>query len=289
MTDISDFTEIMEIMADTDSADLADTEGKGNIHHAWGMPIATNNLSTYMNAKSDYRFLVVGDSISKGVVYNEDQGKYSILDSNYVAILQNSLKGIIFNAAKFGNTVKRGIERLNQDLSKAKPDIVLIEFGGNDCDFNWKQVASDPMAEHMPNTDFNVFAKTLRETIHALKNNNIVPVLMTLPPLDADRYFQWVSKNSTELGKNILTWLGSVNKIYWWQERYNSVIVSLAQETRTRWIDVRSAFLKTPDFTQLLCIDGIHPNEAGHKIIAQKVIDYLKRDYLFLLKDTTSG
>ncbi|MCM1565524.1 MAG: SGNH/GDSL hydrolase family protein [Dehalobacter sp. 4CP] len=238
--------------------------------------------------KENYTFLIVGDSISKGVIYNEDQGKYSLLDRNYVSLVQNSLKGMVYNAAKFGNTIKKGIERLNRDVSKTCPDIVLIEFGGNDCDFDWMQIANDPMAEHEPKTDFNVFGKMLTDTIISLKNNNIIPVLMTLPPLDADRYFKWISKNSNEIGKSILIWLGSVTKIYWWQERYNSMIVNIAEETRTRWIDVRGAFLKTPDFTQLLCIDGIHPNEDGHKVIAQKVTEYLRQNYNFLLKDSSA-
>jgi len=115
-----------------------------------------------------------------------------------------------------------------------------------------------------------------------------VPVLMTLPPLDADRYFKWVSKNSTPVGDKILTWLGSVCKIYWWQERYSSAITSIAQETGTHCIDVRSAFLKTPDFRQFLCIDGIHPNEQGHKIIAEKIIEYIGNGYNYLLKSDAS-
>ena len=32
-------------------------------------------------------------------------------------------------------------------------------------------------------------------------------------------------------------------------------------------IDIRSAFLAQPDFRSYLCADGIHPNEAGQKLI----------------------
>ncbi|WP_304440912.1 hypothetical protein [Thermoanaerobacter sp. YS13] len=34
----------------------------------------------------------------------------------------------------------------------------------------------------------------------------------------------------------------------------------------------------------LLCEDGIHPNEEGHKIMAHKIDEYLRKHYPFILK-----
>jgi lysophospholipase L1-like esterase len=87
------------------------------------------------------------------------------------------------------------------------------------------------------------------------------------------------------MGNNILKFLGSVNKIYWWQERYNSAVLSVAQETNTKWIDVRGAFLQTPDYTKLICKDGIHPNSDGHRIIADKILEFVQSNYRFLLRN----
>jgi len=235
--------------------------------------------------KDNYYFLVLGDSISRGIVYNEVRNKYVPLKENYVSLLQNQLKGMVNNLAKFGNTLIRGTERLQRELFKTKPDIVLLEFGGNDCDFNWPEVAKNPEADHKPNTDYEVFKDQLRNTIQSLKSINIIPVLMTLPPLDPDRYFKWISQNSEEIGRNILKWLGSVSKIYWWQEKYNAAILTIASQTGTNLIDVRSAFLDFPDFRELLCPDGIHPNEKGHQVIAQKIYNYVKENYPHLLRE----
>ncbi len=234
--------------------------------------------------KNEVKILVSGDSISKGVVYNEERGKYIIIEDSYVSIVQNRLKGIICNVAKFGNTIIRGVSRLQNDVSKNAPDIVIIEYGGNDCDFNWDEIADNPEAIHSPKTDFYVFKQLLTDTISSLKGRGIVPILFTLPPLDADRYFKWVSKNSAAAGHRIFSWLGSITKIYWWQERYNSAIVSIAEETKTRLIDIRSAFLHSPDFTKFICIDGIHPNREGHRLIAEKVVEYIRLNYSSLLK-----
>ncbi|MDP4094706.1 MAG: SGNH/GDSL hydrolase family protein [Bacillota bacterium] len=234
--------------------------------------------------KTDYRFLVSGDSISRGVVFDERKGKYSLLENSYVSLLQNALKGVVYNLSKFGNTVIKGLGKLQKDVQNSNPDIVLIEFGGNDCDFNWPEIAKDPAGIHEPHTEYNLFQKLLKDSINTLKHNKIIPVLLTMPPLDADRYFKWISQNSAETGKNILQWLGSITKIYWWQERYNSAILNIAEETETKWIDIRGAFLQYPDFPKLLCADGIHPNENGHKVIAQKILEYIKPYYSFLLK-----
>jgi acyl-CoA thioesterase-1 len=226
------------------------------------------------------KYLVSGDSISKGVIFDEVKNKYVVLADNYVALLQNRLKGTIYNTAKFGNTLIKGISKLKNDIVKNNPDIVLIEYGGNDCDYDWNEVADHPESIHEPKTDFNQFEKQLKETVQFLKAKQIIPILMTLPPLNADRYLKWVSKNNPLAEMNILKWLGSVTRIYWWQERYSSMIIKVAEETMTRWIDVRGAFLQYPDFNKFLCVDGIHPNQDGHKIIADKIIDFIASSYL---------
>ncbi|AOZ93728.1 SGNH/GDSL hydrolase family protein [Paenibacillus crassostreae] len=231
------------------------------------------------------KYMITGDSISKGVIYDESRSKYVLLEDNYVSLMQGKLKGVVRNTARFGNTLIKGLGNLTKDIQKDKPDFVLIEYGGNDCDFNWNEIAQNPDAEHSPKTDFNVFESMLRESIYYLKSQQITPILMNLPPLNADNYFKWVSQNNPVAASNILKWLGSVTKIYWWQERYNSTIVKVAESTKTRIIDVRGAFLEYPDFTKFICIDGIHPNKEGHRIISDKVLEFIRNNDFHLLRD----
>jgi acyl-CoA thioesterase I len=236
-------------------------------------------------SKSIYKYLVSGDSISRGVIYDEVKQRYVVLADNYVSLLQKRLRGVVSNTAKFGNTLIKGIARLKNDIIHDKPDIVLIEYGGNDCDYDWDQIADFPEALHEPKTDFNQFEKELTATVEFLKTNKVIPILMTLPPLNADRYLKWVSKNNPLAETNILKWLGSVTRIYWWQERYSSTIIRVAEATKTRWIDIRGAFLQYPDFNKFLCIDGIHPNREGHRIMADKVLEFITLEYGYLLKE----
>jgi lysophospholipase L1-like esterase len=232
----------------------------------------------------NYNLVIYGDSISKGVVFDEDKERYVVLEKNFCNIIKEKFNGVLYNAAKFGSTITRGLKNLPLDIATKKPDIVVLEFGGNDCDFNWEEVGANPKGLHQPNTDLDTFKETLINTVNSLINKGINPVLMTLPPLDADRYFKWISKNCAEMEKNILQWLGSIQMIYTWQEKYSSAVQAAAKETKSRWIDIRSAFLKTKDYRQYLCKDGIHPNKQGHMLIADKILEYIKGDYTFLLK-----
>ncbi len=236
--------------------------------------------------KDKYTIVVYGDSISRGIIFDDIQRKHALLLENFPNIVREKIKAIIHNAAKFGSTLGEGLQRLQNDVLKRNPDIVLIEFGGNDCDFKWDQIAENPAGEFQPNTDCSLFSAMLKELVQKLSAMDIVPVLVTLPPLDPERYFNWISRNSDDAKQNILKWMGSVSKIYSWQERYNAAILRVAEQTKTRIIDIRSAFLESIDYTKYLCDDGIHPNKEGHRLIADKILEYIKLNYVPLLNTT---
>ena len=135
------------------------------------------------NNKQDIKIVVAGDSISKGVIYDEIKSKYTILEDNYVELVRDKLNGIIHNTSRFGSTIIKGIHKLKNNIFNEKPDIVLIEYGGNDCDFNWAEIAKHPEKNHQPRTDFETFESTLLETIDLVKKNKSTPILMNLPQI----------------------------------------------------------------------------------------------------------
>ena len=45
------------------------------------------------------------------------------------------------------------------------------------------------------------------------------------------------------------------------------MIRNVAREENVRLLDVRDAFLAQPRMTDMICIDGIHPNEKGHAML----------------------
>ena len=237
-----------------------------------------------MQIKDSYIFVAYGDSITKGIIYDDEKSKYATLKENFTSIIEDKLKGSVYNAGKFGNTIMRGARKMYNDVIKKSPDIVLIEFGGNDCDYKWDDIAKNPDMEYEPNTDIFTFHETLLTMIDTLKINHIFPVLMTLPPLDPLKYFKWITKEDSTSEQNILHWLGTKDTLFNWHNSYSKMITEVANETSTVLIDIRSEFLKYSNYSQFLCKDGIHPNIEGQSLIATVILKFIKENYNFLLE-----
>ena len=237
-----------------------------------------------MKIKDSYILIAFGDSITKGIIYDEEKSKYATLKENFTSIIGNKIKGQVYNAGKFGSTIMRGVSKMYNDVIKKSPDIVLIEFGGNDCDYNWEDIAKNPDDEYKPNTEISIYRETLLTMIDTLKNNHILPVLMTLPPLDPLKYFKWITKEDSFAEENILHWLGTKDALFNWHSSYNKIITEVANETSTVLIDVRTEFLKHSNYSEFLCKDGIHPNIDGQSLIATVILKFISENYNFLLQ-----
>lgn len=237
-----------------------------------------------MKIKDSYIFLAYGDSITKGIIYDNERSKYAILKESFTNIIENNMKGTVYNAGKFGNTILRGMSKMYNDVIKKSPDIVLLEFGGNDCDYKWDDIAKNSDIEYRPNTDISTFRETLLKMIDTLKDNHILPVLMTLPPLDPLKYFKWITKGDSFAERNILQWLGTKERLFTWHNSYSKMIGKVARETNTAIIDVRTEFLKYTDYSRFLCKDGIHPNVEGQSLIAKVILKYIKENYNYILQ-----
>ena len=101
--------------------------------------------------------------------------------------------------------------------------------------------------------------------VSRVRAGGMIPALVTPPPLVSQRYFDWVSRKLDRA--KILNYLGDVEHIYRWQERYALMIRRVAQRESAMLLDVRDLFLSQKHFTNLMCVDGIHPNEQGHELL----------------------
>ena len=222
------------------------------------------------------RIAALGDSITKGVVLNE-QYRYSAAEQSFLDILSSELDLRVDNYGKFGCTVSHGnsvIERHAADI--ADSDYTFIEYGGNDCDFDWIKIAQDPHGEHKARTPLEEFTEELSSLVAKIKDLGSIPVLITLPPILSDTYFSFLSRSmSDEQKNNIKEWLGGdVGIIARWHESYNRSLFQVANQTRTQIIDITTPFdTFRGDLTSLYCADGIHPNARGHKLIAHTIIN----------------
>ena len=216
---------------------------------------------------------IFGDSIIKGVVFDGIRGRYTFLKNSFANIFGMSTGIRVDNYAKFGCTISAGkkiMEKHAAELSEYK--YTALEFGGNVCDFDWAAISEHPNDIHMAKTPIDDFEILYSDIIDSVVESGSQPVLFSLPPLNASRYFSWVSKGLN--AENILNWLGDVEHIYRWHEMYNLVVVKLAAIKQIPLIDIRRAFLETRNYLSLYCEDGIHPNEAGHALISDVIKRY---------------
>ncbi|MCL2344122.1 MAG: GDSL-type esterase/lipase family protein [Firmicutes bacterium] len=218
---------------------------------------------------------VFGDSIGKGIVQDADSERYQTLKLDAMEPLAQYKNSVsLKNYSMFGCTVTKGlslIERHEGELSGC--DCVILEFGGNDCNFPWKEVAVAPEEEHHPKNPLENFMRLYRAAIEKVQKAGAKPILLTLPPLQAKRFFGWISKGLN--AQSILKWLGGVDMIYRWQEMYSLAVSKLGEMLSVPVIDIRSAFLYRQDLPELIGADGMHPTSKGYELIVKTVCEEL--------------
>ncbi len=219
------------------------------------------------------RIEVFGDSILKGIQINPSNARYRVDNHIDIETISSKHELVINNHSSFGCTITKGYEQLRKFLSKdPKCDAILMDYGGNDCDFDWKAVSEHPEEEHQPHTPMQRFVETYREIIHFLKGKGIRPVLTNLPPLSPERFFHWFCQGLNKA--NVLKWLGSVNTIYRFQENYSRTVEKIARESEVQVVDLRGAFLQHRRIDHLLCEDGTHPNTEGQNVITKAFLEF---------------
>ena len=220
---------------------------------------------------------VWGDSVLKGVVYDPVRNRYTLLKDSAITMLSNTFRVPFENLSRMGRTAPEALEVMKTMEPEAFRDkLVVIEYGGNDCDFNWAAVSKEPDAPHAPHTPVEQFTNALKEMADHVRKMGGTPLLCTLPPLDPRRYLKWIVKDGLD-EKRIVSFLGVPERIYRWQEYYSSLVLKVASEVNCLWLPLREAFLSAVRAEDVLCMDGIHPNVQGHKLIYDTAVAFEKQ------------
>ena len=217
---------------------------------------------------------VWADSILKGVLYDEEEKRYRISKRNAIieSTKDNDIK--LENNCRFGLTTTKAIRLISSKINKEeKPNICLIELGGNDCDYKWSEVSENPNGNHLPNTTIEEYKKSIGQMVDTLRENDIKPVIVSLPPIDPERFVNWVSKGLNK--ETLMHFLGTKTRIYTHHEAYNLALLEVAKEKNTDLIDVRKSFLLDKNYNRFLCSDGIHLNDDGQVVMKSCFENYL--------------
>ncbi|HOW59310.1 MAG TPA: SGNH/GDSL hydrolase family protein [Candidatus Omnitrophota bacterium] len=194
-----------------------------------------------------------GDSILAGTGASfRDKGCAKLLKARLK--IPVSLKGIN------RNTSQDGLIRLQQDvLDQKNLSHVIILFGNNDCRFvdsNRFSVSQDH------------FIENLKEMAASIKRNHQIPMFCNLQPIDFPMLFQFMPEVQKIYSENKI----NPEEL---QGTYSDLIENFAKKSAEILIDIRTP-LKCKK-NEILAKDGLHPNDYGHEIIAQKIFAELKK------------
>lgn len=218
--------------------------------------------------ENDKKLIIFGDSVLKGIMYDRDENRYRLVTKQLKEEYENDVE--IVRCCHMGSTIEDGLEAIERFYSKNEADEVLLEFGGNDSNHNWKEVSENPDGSFYPTISLEDFENKYQMAIDKCRSHGSKVRLATLIPIDAHKFLEFVSKGLSK--ENILKWLGDESMLYRWHEGYNRIVESLAVKNNLELIDLRKSFLLSHDFKQLLCDDGIHPTITGHKLIEKELI-----------------
>ena len=212
------------------------------------------------------KITVFGDSILKGVLLED--GKYR-LNPAWERRLTEELGTAVCNRSHFGCTIRKALPAICRESERPAEaeDYVLLELGGNDCDYDWAAIAQAPEGRHRCKTPPETFASCYREAICRLRDSGRRPIALTLPPIHSVRYLDFLCRDGLSREK-LLHWLGDVEAIARWQETYSELVRQLAREEHVELLDLRAAFpTQEAALEKLLCADGIHPSREGQERI----------------------
>lgn len=198
------------------------------------------------------------------------KGRLRITKKNYPYYLKEFLASdiAVVNKGVFNAHSESLLKRLDKDILEENPDYVIIGIGGNDCNFNWNEVLEHPEQEHQPIVPAERYDANVRTMIETIKAAGITPIVMTLPPLDPVRYYQYLfSQHGSSIG-HLISLLGGMEH---WHGMYNDRLIKLADELQIVKIDVRTALRQAGSLAHLISDDGIHLTPAGYREVGRVV------------------
>lgn len=226
------------------------------------------------------KIICFGDSLTRGVSFVK--GRPRILKDNYPTILSKlftgntfSVEGVeVLNKGVFNDNSDLLMKRLDKDVLMEEPDYVLISVGGNDCNFQWDEVAEFPEVEHTPIVPIAKYMDNVKTIVEKVRERNIIPVILTLPPLAPVQYYQFLAD---KYGNSISHWISLCGGIEHWHGLYNRQLQRIADQLNVLTIDVRSCLRQAGNIHDFISDDGIHLNASGYEKMGTAVFQELNK------------
>lgn len=214
----------------------------------------------------DFKVFFFGDSICFGQGVSLHRGWVAQVSMALSDDVDPSLKDLLFvNSSVNGNTTRIALERMPYDVQSHSPDIVIVQFGLNDCNY-WD---SD---KGVPRVSPRGFMSNIKEIvdrcfIHGAKKvilNTNHPTTMSKKILNVETNYNESNRDYNKLLRNVVSELAN---------NYGEKLVFLDIESK---FDSLIENDKTVCLEDLLLPDGLHLSERGHDIYFENIISILK-------------
>ncbi len=213
------------------------------------------------------KLVVFGDSILKGVITIPDSGKlFDVTENDSLTLAQKKLGFELDNRSIYGNITSKGLVKLQKFFDKGETaDFCIIEFGSNDCDYDWGTLIQKvPLAGYLEN---------LKQMVNLCRANKVTPLMMGLIPYVCDDWFKTIIKGQNEAA--ILNFLGGTAETLGKNQLiYKNAQADFVKENNVQFLDPWELF---QGHKELMCYDGIHPNEDGYVKLSDAWVSFLSQ------------
>ena len=191
------------------------------------------------------RIVAFGDSITQGLECEALEQRWPSLVEKMLQILQPDTHVEIINSGVGGNTSREGLARFGKDVSAHKPDLVLIEFGGND--------ATPAIARFVPVAEYRQNLETMISDISEWGGRSII---LPFPPIIDVWHTCWSADKFLDAG-------GTDRYV----ESYRDCSRRIAAEKKLKLADIDLALreaIKADGVASQIRQDGVHLTWSGN-------------------------
>lgn len=215
-------------------------------------------------AQGELRIVLYGDSTTAPrVVEGEPLMIYGTLLERHFS--ERGIPVQVINSGAGSATTKAARSRLRNAVLQYQPDIVVIQFGINDAAVDvWK---TPPVTE--ARVSLKAYESNLRFMIDEVRKSGAVPVLMTPNGL------RWTPKSKQLYGKPPYD-ADRADGFDVILQDYAKVVRELAKELKAPLVDIHAIYSEQGEAATELLLDGMHPNAAGHELVARLLIPVLE-------------
>lgn len=158
-------------------------------------------------------------------------------------------------------------------------DKTLIIQPESGLQYNWQEIAANPSGQHEPVMDLVAYKAQYTNRIAQARAHGQEPVLVSLPIMDENRYFAFITRGmSMQERKNLLYWLGGkTERLRNIHALHNLSLFRLAAQQCVHIIDITSPMLASAHYEQLLEQDGVTLSPEGKQLVDNELSTLISR------------